>query len=75
MLGKKEVFITRDLSRCDMVRKILSNAGIESFVRMNSMGNPDRYHGVPLVDSSVAYEYRIYVRKKDYDFAKSIMFR
>ena len=75
MLGKKEVFITRDLSRCDMVRKMLSNSGIESFVRVNSMGNPERYHGVPFVDSSAAYEYRIYVRKKDYDFAKSMVLR
>ena len=75
MLGKKEVLITRDLSRCDMVRKMLSNAGIESFVRTNSMGNPGRYHGVPSIDSSAAYEYRIYVRKKDYDFAKSMVLR
>ena len=75
MLGKKEVFITRDFNRYDMVRKMLSNAGIESFVRTNSIGNPGRYHGVPFVDSSAAYEYRIYVRKKDYDLAKLILSR
>ena len=73
MFGKKEVCITRALNRCDTVRKMLSDVGIESFVRTNSMTNPGRNHGVPFIDASAAYEYRIYVRRKDYNVAKSVL--
>ena len=73
MFVKKEVCITRDLDRCDAVRKLLSDAGIESFVRTNSMTNPGRNHGVPFAHASAAYEYRIYVRRKDYEAAKSVL--
>ena len=75
MLGKREVFITRELDKYNQVRAALSDAGIESFARTNSLGDPGRYRGAPMIDSSAAYEYRVFVRKKDYDTAKGLLGR
>ena len=36
---------------------------------------PGRYHGVPSINASAAYEYHVYVAGKDYDRAMRILKR
>ena len=72
MLGKRQLSVTVDFNRCVAIRNALANEGIASFVRMNAMMNPGRMRGVPFINHSAANEYRIYVRRKDYDKAMSI---
>ena len=57
MLFKKELFITRDMKQYNNIVSVLST-------------NPSRYRGVPLIDSSVLHEYKVFVARKDFEFAK-----
>ena len=73
MLFKREILITRDLNECNRIRDILSNHSIETTVSTGSKTNPGRYHGIPFIDASTAYEHRVYVKRKEYDRAKEIL--
>ncbi len=70
MFFKKEICITRDIKQYNEITSVLSRNGIKYSTAINSPTNPARYRGVPLVDSSVVNEYRIYVRRKDFEIAK-----
>ena len=69
MLLKKEIYITRDIKQYNDILDVLAKNGIKYFTAINSPTNPDRYRGIPLVDSSVLYEYRIFVARKDFEYA------
>ena len=69
MLFKKELFITRDMKQYNNIVSVLSKNGIKYITVMNSPTNPSRYRGVPLIDSSVLHEYKVFVARKDFEFA------
>lgn len=73
MFFRKEVRVTRDLNECNGVRNILSNKGIRTFVITNTPTYPGRYHGVPFINPTAAYQYHIYVGKKDEEEALRIL--
>lgn len=73
MLFKKELYITRDMKQYNEITSILSQNGIKYTTITNSPTNPGRYHGVPLINSSVMYEYRIFVARKDFEYAKDCL--
>ena len=73
MLFKKELFITRDMKYYAEVTERLSANKIKYSFRLNSPYHTGRYHGVPLIKSEVAYEYKVYVKRKDYDRAKELL--
>lgn len=65
IFNRKEILITRDLIALKKCTDGLEAKGIDYKVVTNSLGNPERYHGIPGVKSESTYEYRVYVNKKD----------
>ncbi len=62
---KKEIYVTRDIDKCYKIRALLSEYNIKSVVITNTITNPGRHHGIPFIDMSAAYEYHIFVNKKE----------
>lgn len=65
IFNRKEVLITRDLTALKKCTDELEAKGIDYKVITNSLGNPDRSRGIPGIKAENAYEYRVYVNKKD----------
>ncbi len=65
VFNRKEILITRDLEALRKCTDDLSAKGIDYKVVTNSLGNPGRYHGIPGIKAESAYEYKVYVNKKD----------
>lgn len=73
MLFKREILISRDINHVNRIRDLLSQHKIDTTVSTNSLGSPGRYHGIPNINASDAYEYRVYVKRKEYDKAKAVL--
>ena len=71
--NRKEVCLTRDLNKMNAVHNILSKHGIDYITRTNSITNLGRYHGTLSIKADYAYEYRIYIHKRDYEFVKDLL--
>jgi hypothetical protein len=70
ILNRKELFLTRDPVELNRAIGHLTTNGIAYKTTTNSVTNPGRSHGVPGIRADYAYQYRIYVHKKDYERAK-----
>ena len=64
IFNRKEILVTRDLTALRKFTDDLNAKGIEYKVVTNSLGSPDRYHGLPGIQTEKAYEYKVYVNKK-----------
>ena len=73
LFNRKQVRITQSVEEERRLTLLLERAGVETLSRSGSLTNPGRYHGVPGVKNEYAYEYRIYVKKADYDRAERIL--
>ena len=73
MFFKRELATTRDMALYQKITGILRDAGIVYTTITNSPTNPGRYHGVPGIKTEVAYEYRIFVKKKDLEQARYLI--
>ena len=80
MLNRKELLITYDMNKQSEVRTILQNHKIEYSVKVKNLLSPtplssgSRGHmATPGVNLSKAYEYKIYVKKEDYERAIFLM--
>jgi hypothetical protein len=73
ILNRAEVFITRDLDDLNRVRNLLAENQIDHMVRTNSITNPGRHHGVPNIRAAYAYQYRVFVHKRNLDPAKRLI--
>lgn len=58
------------MAKCSRVKSELAKNGVKYTVKTNSMTNPGRSHGTPFIKAECAYEYRIFVKSKDYEKAK-----
>lgn len=69
IFNRKELLITYDMERCFAVRNRLADAGIDYIVRTKSpvTGGSRTTVGI---DLSAAYEYRIFVRRADFENAR-----
>ena len=65
VFNRKEILITRDVCVLKNCTDDLEAKGIDYKVVTNSLGNPERYHGIPGVKTENAYQYKVYVNKKD----------
>lgn len=65
LINRKEILVTRDLTALRKCTDDLTAKGIEYKVVTNSLGSPDRYHGLPGIQTENAYEYKVYVNKKN----------
>ena len=77
---RKELLITYDMNKQSEVRTILQNHKIEYNVKVKNLLSPtplssgSRAHAGSLgVDLKKSYEYKIYVKKSDYERAISLM--
>lgn len=64
VFNRKEILVTRDFTALKKCTDELSAKGIEYKVVTNSLGSPDRYHGLPGIKAENAYEYKVYVKKR-----------
>jgi len=74
MFNRREIMVTRKSNVLNTICNKLINNNILYTTRTNSMTNPGRSHGIPNIRADFAYEYRIYVHRKDYERAKSIIY-
>lgn len=61
--------MTRQSNDLNRITGCLVSAGIRYTTKTNSSTNLGRHHGIPNIKSDYAYEYRVYVHKKDYERA------
>ena len=61
MLFRKEILITRELDQVNHIKDILAENGVKYYVTTNSITNPGRHHGVPFINSSAAFQYRVFI--------------
>lgn len=66
IFNRKEILVTRDFTALKKCTDDLSAKGIEYKVVTNSLGSPDRYHGLSGIKTENTYEYKVYVNKKAY---------
>ena len=80
IFNRKELLITYDMNKQSEVRTILQNHKIEYSVKVKNLLSPtplssgSRGHmATPGVDIKKSYEYKIYVKKLDYERAILLM--
>ena len=79
IFNRKELIITMDMSRQANVRDILSQNGIDYTVKTISpeaapiLGSRRGHTGSFGINTNYSYEYKIYVHKKDFEKAVSVL--
>jgi len=73
IFNRKEVRVTRRMEERFEICNLLESNGIPTATRTNSMTNLGRSRGIPGIDTNYAYEYRIYVHRKNYKAATSML--
>ena len=80
IFNRKELLITYDMKKQSEVRTILCDHNIEYIVKVKNLLSPSlmrggaRGHvGTLGVDATKSYEYKIYVKKTDYEKAIGLM--
>lgn len=79
IFNRKELFITLDMKRQSEIREILSANNIEYVVKTTNLqsatvvGSQRAYTGNYGINQDYSYEYKIYVRKGDYDRVSSLI--
>ena len=79
IFNRKELIITMDMSRQAKVRDILSQNGIDYTVKTINpetapiLGNRRAHTGSFGINTKYSYEYKIYVHKKDFEKAVSVL--
>lgn len=69
IFNRREVCLTRSLDEQARVRSLLNGLGIETHTISGGLNRSGRHHGIPGINLEAAYEYYVYVHKKDYDRA------
>ncbi len=79
IFNRKELLITMDMSRQSNVRDILSANGIDYIIKVTNLqsasavGNMRGRFGSFGINQDYSYEYKIYVHRKDYDYALKLI--
>ena len=73
MFFRKELLLTRDAQQYQTVTARLMEQSIEYLTLTGPRTNPGRYRGMPFIRQDAATEYRILVRRRDYERAKSLL--
>lgn len=73
LLNRREIIVTRDFNILNNIIGLLDKNSIEHNTKTNSITNSGRSHGIPNVKADASYEYRIYVRRCDYEKAIRII--
>jgi hypothetical protein len=75
IFNRKEVRVTRRMNEHFEICSLLESNGIPTITRTNSMTNLGRSRGIPRIDGDYAYEYRIYVHRKNYEAATNMLMK
>lgn len=75
IFNRKEVRVTRRMEERFQICNLLELNGIPTITRTNSMTNSGRSRGIPGVDADYAYEYKIYVHRKDFETATNLLIK
>lgn len=79
IFNRKELLITLDMKKQSEIREILSANNIEYVVKTTNLqsatvvGSQRAYTGNYGINQDYSYEYKIYVRKEDFDRASSLI--
>lgn len=80
VFNRKELFLTYDMQRQSEIRTLLQGHNIEYRVKVKNLLSPSPFSGSSRartgtfgVDLTKTYEYKIYVKKSDYERAKYLM--
>lgn len=79
IFNRKELLITMDMNQQSNVRNILSANGIDYITKVRNLQNSSMFenkrgrYGSFGINQSYSYEYKIYVHRKDYDYALSLI--
>lgn len=80
MFNRKELFITYDMQKQSEIRTILRNHKIKYDVKVKNLLSPSPMHGGSRthtgshgIDLTKSYEYKIYVKKVDYERALELL--
>lgn len=79
VFNRKELFITMEMNRQAEIRDILSQNGIDYIVKTTNpetspiLGNRRAHTGSFGINPNYSYEYKIYVHKKDFEKAASLI--
>ena len=63
---KREIRVTRNLNECNKIRELLLENNIQTYVITNTLTNPGR-------QMDAAYEYQIFVKRKDWEKANFLI--
>ena len=79
VFNRRELLITMDMGMQSRVREILSANGIDYTIKVTNLQNSSIFEnkrgrfGSFGINQDYSYEYKIYVHKKDYDFALKLI--
>lgn len=80
VFNRKELLVTTDLKRQANVQNLLAAKGIEAFVNTvnitehgRAFGSNRSHTGSFGINQTAMYEYHIYVNRKDYEYARSLI--
>ena len=80
ILNRKELLITYDLNQLNRLRDALSQAGIDYQLRTKDLASPSIFEagsrsrtGSFGMNRDACVEYKLYVRKEDFDLARTFL--
>ena len=80
VFNRKELLMTYDMQRQSEIRNILRSQNIEYHVKVKNLLNPSPFSSNPRartgsfgINLTKTYEYKIYVKKSDYEQAKYLI--
>lgn len=79
VFNRRELLITMDMGMQSRVRETLSANGIDYTIKVTNLQNSSIFEnkrgrfGSFGINQDYSYEYKIYVHKKDYDFALKLI--
>ena len=80
MFNRRELLITYDLNHLNQLRDTLSQAGIDYQIRSKNLTSPTPFSGGSRarsgsfgIDTSASVEYKLYVGKEDFEFARTLL--
>lgn len=75
IFNRREICLTRSAKEQLRICTLLHGLGIETRTVSGNLNRAGRYHGLPGIEWEAAYEYYVYVHKKDYGRAIQALHR
>ena len=79
IFNRKELLVTMDINRQSNIRDVLSANRIDYKIKVTNLQSPSLFEskrgrfGSFGINQNYSYEYKIYVNRKDYDYAFNLI--